>query len=157
MAAAIELRTDFGTDALRRLAKASRDAKQTWRVMALASINHAVGSTEAARIGGGGLQIVRDCVVGFNAESPAGMLDCKAPGQTPRFGPRLRSRLWPRLWPDKLTAFGRVAETGQKPCIDGAVRWRLVDLVAWLYEEVGNRQIGAALRVPDLIFEPDLN
>ena len=39
--------------------------------------------SEAARIGGVTLQIVRDWVVRFNAEGPEGLIDKKAPGQPP--------------------------------------------------------------------------
>jgi hypothetical protein len=59
MAAAIRLRSDYSSDELRRLAKASRDAKQTRRLLALASIHDSGSRTAAARIGGVGLQIVR--------------------------------------------------------------------------------------------------
>ena len=63
MAAAIELRGDFTGDDLRRLARSSRDAKQVRRLLALAVIRDGGTRTEAARIGGVGLQIVRDWVV----------------------------------------------------------------------------------------------
>jgi transposase len=79
----------------------------------------------AARTGGVGLQIVRDWVVRFNAEGPAGLLDRKAPGKAPRLGP------------DQLAALARAVEAGPKPYLDGVVRWRLVDLAAWLREEFG--------------------
>jgi putative transposase len=79
MAAAIELRADYRADDLRRLAKASRDARQTRRLLALAVIYDGGSRTEAARVGGVGLQIVRDWVLRFNAEGPAGLVDRKAP------------------------------------------------------------------------------
>jgi len=60
MAAAIGLRPDYIADDLRQLAKASRDAKQTRRLLALASIYDGASRTTASRIGGVGLQIVRD-------------------------------------------------------------------------------------------------
>lgn len=60
MAAAIGLRADYMADDLRRLAKASRDAKQTRRLLALAAIYGRGSRTDAARIGGVGLQVVRD-------------------------------------------------------------------------------------------------
>ena len=125
MAAAIDLRSDYSADGLRRLAKASRDAKQTRRLLALASIYEGGSRTAAARIGGVGLQIVRDWVVRFNAEGPPGLLDRKAPGQAPR------------LTPEHLAALARAVEDGPKPYLDGVVRWRLVDLAAWLYEAFG--------------------
>jgi transposase len=125
MAAAIGLRSDYSSDELRGLAKASRDAKQTRRLLALASIYDGGSRTAAARTGGVGLQIVRDWVVRFNAEGPAGLLDRKAPGQAPR------------LSPEQLAALAQVVEAGPKPYLDGVVRWRLGDLAAWLREAFG--------------------
>ncbi len=61
----------------------SRDARQTRRLLALASIHDGAARSDAARIGGVGLQIVRDWVVRFNAEGTAGLLDRKPPGKTP--------------------------------------------------------------------------
>jgi Winged helix-turn helix len=39
--------------------------------------------TEAARIGGVGLQTVRDWVLAFNAEGPCNLVNGKAPGNSP--------------------------------------------------------------------------
>jgi transposase len=125
MAAAIRLRPDYSADELRRLARASRDAKQTRRLLALASIYDGGSRTAAARIGGVGLQIVRDWVVRFNAGGPGELLDRKAPGQAPR------------LTAEQLAALARAVEAGPKPYLDGVVRWRLGDLAAWLREEFG--------------------
>ncbi len=125
MAAAIGLRSDYSADALRGLAKASRDAKQTRRLLTLASIYEGGSRTQAARIGGVGLQIVRDWVVRFNADGPAGLVDRKAPGQAPR------------LTAEQLAALAQAVEDGPKPYLHGVVRWRLGDLAAWLREEFG--------------------
>ena len=55
MAAAITLRADFTSDELRRLAKESRDAKQTRRLLSLATIYDGGSRAEAARTGGVGV------------------------------------------------------------------------------------------------------
>ena len=68
MAAAVRLRSDYDGAALRRLARSSRDAKQVRRLLAVAAIYEGESRSEAARIGGVTLQIVRDWVVRFNAE-----------------------------------------------------------------------------------------
>ena len=60
MAAAVGLRNDFGSSDLRVLAKTSRDASQARRLLALAEIYDGGSRTDAARIGGVGLQTVRD-------------------------------------------------------------------------------------------------
>lgn len=125
MAAAIRLRDDYEAATLRRLARASRDAKQTRRLLALASIYDGGSRTEAAKIGGVGLQIVRDWVVRFNEEGPDGLLDRKAPGKSPILNDAQR------------TALVEKVETGPVSYLDGVVRWRLVDLVQWLWEEFG--------------------
>ena len=83
MGTAITLRADFTADDLRTLAKASRDARQTRRLLALAAIYDGGARGDAAKIGGVGLQIVRDWVVRFNAEGPDGLVDRQAPGKTP--------------------------------------------------------------------------
>ena len=69
MAAAIGLRGDYTADELRRQAKASRDAKQTRRLLALAAIYDDGSRTEAARIGGVGLQVG---VIGFFGSTARG-------------------------------------------------------------------------------------
>jgi transposase len=125
MGAAVALRADYGADDLRALAKASRDARQTRRLLALAAIYDGGARSEAARIGGVGLQIVRDWVVRFNAEGPEGLVDRAAPGKAPL------------LTAAQRVALARAVEEGPKPYLDGVVRWRLVDLVQWLWEEFG--------------------
>ncbi len=44
-----------------------------------------------ARIGGVGLQIIRDWVLRFNSEGAAGLVDRKAPGRTPLMTDELRA------------------------------------------------------------------
>jgi len=60
MGAAIGLRADFDGATLRRLARKTKNAKQSRRLLALAEIYDGGSRGDAARIGGGvGLQIVR--------------------------------------------------------------------------------------------------
>jgi hypothetical protein len=61
------LRDDFDGTALRRLARKSKSANQARRLLALAEIYDGGRRTTAARIGGVGLQIVRDWVLRFRA------------------------------------------------------------------------------------------
>lgn len=123
MGTAVVLRQDFDGAALRRLARASREAGQTRRLLALAAIYDGGSRTAAARIGGVGLQIVRDWVVRFNALGPEGLLDGKAPGPRSRLNDAQRR------------ALVEVVERGPIPAIHGVVRWRLIDLVQWLHDE----------------------
>src|SRR4030081_2943863 len=83
MAAAIGVRGDYDAERLREAAKRSEDANQTRRLLALAAIYDGGSRGDAARIGGVGLQTVRDWVLAFNAEGPPGLVDGKAPGHAP--------------------------------------------------------------------------
>ena len=123
MGAAIALREDFDGSGLRRLAKASKDAGQSRRLLALAEIYDGGARSDAARIGGVGLQVIRDWVLRFNAEGPKGLIDRKAPGHPSKLNDRQRR------------ALSRIVESGPIPAIHGVVRWRLKDLVQWIWEE----------------------
>jgi hypothetical protein len=72
---------DFDASRLRGLAKKTKDGPQARRLLALAAIYDGAARTEAAKIGGVGLQIIRDWVLRFNARGPDGLLDGKAPGR----------------------------------------------------------------------------
>jgi transposase len=119
MSAAVPLREDFRADDLRRLARESRDAAQSRRLLALAAIYDGASRTEAARIGAVGLQTVRDWTLAFNEEGPAGLIDRKAPGNPPKLDAAQRQ------------ALAQVIEEGPDLQRDGVVRWRLKDLAAW--------------------------
>ncbi len=123
MGAAISLRTDFDATGLRRLARQSKHAAQARRLLALALIYDGGSRSDAARLGNVTLQIVRDWVLRFNANGPAGLVDGKAPGPRPRLNDAQRS------------ALTKAIERGPTPCLDGVVRWRLCDLAQWLWEE----------------------
>lgn len=138
MAAAIALRTDFTGSALRRLARRAQDAKQARRLLALATIYDGGSRSEAAQIGDVGLQIIRDWVLRFNAAGPDGLIDRKAPGPKPR------------LTRVHRMALAAIIESGPIPAIHGVVRWRLIDLCQWLWEEfqvsVARQTLGRELR-----------
>jgi len=119
----IPLRADFDARSVRVAAKKSKDGPQARRLLALAAIYEGASRTEAARIGGVTLQIVRDWVVKFNAHGPDGLIDRKAPGQKPR------------LNGDHRAALAAIIESGPIPAIHGVVRWRVVDLCQWFWEE----------------------
>jgi len=59
MGAAMALRVDFDGATLRRLARMTKNANQSRRQLALAEIYDGGSRSDAARIGGVGLQIVR--------------------------------------------------------------------------------------------------
>lgn len=63
------------------------------RRMARAAIYDGGARSDAARTGGGGLQIVRDRVLRFNAEGPDGLLNREAPGARSSLAGRRRQAL----------------------------------------------------------------
>ena len=62
------------------MARRTTNANQVRRLLALAEIYDGSRRGDAARIGGVGLQIVRDWVVRFNTRGPDGLMNGKAPG-----------------------------------------------------------------------------
>ena len=80
----IPLRVGFDARMVRAAARWSKDGPQARRLLALAAIYDGASLTEAAKIGGVTLQIVRDWVMKFNAHGPEGLIDCKPPGQCRR-------------------------------------------------------------------------
>ncbi len=80
----VPLRAGFDAEMVRLAAKRSKDGPQARRLLALAAIYEGASRTEAAKIGGVTLQIVRDGVLKFNAHGPDGLIDRKPPGQAPR-------------------------------------------------------------------------
>jgi transposase len=123
MGAAIRLRDDVDGTALRRLARTTKSANQSRRLLALALIYDGGRRSEAAKLGSVTPQIVRDWVVRFNADGPDGLLDGKAPGKRSLLDDAQRRALL------------EIVESGPIPAIHGVVRWRLIDLVQWLHEE----------------------
>ena len=112
----IELRSDYDAARLRSLAKATRNAGQSRRLLALAEIYDGGSRTRAARVGGVGLQTLRDWVVRFNARGPEGLIDGKAPGNSRKLNDPQRQ------------ALVEMVERGPTPALHGVVRWRLKDL-----------------------------
>src|SRR5215203_6441045 len=89
----IELRTDYDAAWLRALAKATRDAGQSRRLLALAEIYDGGSRTKAARVGDVGLQTIWDWVVKFNARGPESLIDGKAPGYASKLNDSQRQAL----------------------------------------------------------------
>ena len=122
---AIALRDDYDAARLRQAARDSDDADQVRRLLALAAIYDGATRAEAAQIGGVTRQIVRDWVLRFNEGGPDGLTNRKAPGKAPLLGAGARE------------ALAAVIQAGPMPGVDDVVRWRLVDLVQWVWETFG--------------------
>ena len=125
MAGSIVLRGDYSGPDLRRLARRCGDADQVRRLLALAVILDGGSRGEAAKVGGVTLQIVRDWVLRFNAEGPDGLVSRKAPGKTPILNDEQRC------------ALAETVVAGPIPASHGVVRWRLIDLAQWIWDEFG--------------------
>ena len=100
MSAAISRREDFDRAELRALAKGSRDPVQVRRLLALAEIYDGGSRSEAARVGGVGLQSIRDWVLRFNAGGPPALIDANNAGR----------KAW--LGTAELQALARAIENG---------------------------------------------
>jgi transposase len=123
MSIPIPLRGDFNGSQLRGFAKRTKDGRQARRLLVLAAIYDGATRSEAAKLGDVGLQIIRDWVLRFNARGPDGLLNGKSPGQPPKLNDAQRQ------------AVARMIESGPIPAVHGVVRWRLIDLAQWIFEE----------------------
>ena len=119
----VPLRTDFDAAALRAIARQTKDGPQARRFLALAAIYGGATRTEAVRIGGVTVQIVRDWVVKFNAHGTEGLINRQQPGQPAKLTDAHRAALVARV------------DEGPIPAVHGVVRWRLIDLIQWVWEE----------------------
>jgi len=119
----VALRSDFDAARVREAARESKHARQVRRLLARAAIYDGATRTQAAAIGSVTLQIVRDWVLKFNARGPEGLIDRKAPGHAPRLDDRHR------------VALVAMIESGPIPAIHGVVRWRIIDLCQWVWDE----------------------
>jgi len=113
MAATIGLRADDTSDDCLRFARNGRDAKQTRRLLALASIYDGRSRSHAANLGSVGPQAVLDRVLRDGADGPARQTDRKALGAEPK------------PTPNQLRALVYVLEQRPITAIQAVVRWRL--------------------------------
>ena len=110
---------------LRALVLSEKAGAVTRRLLALVTIYEGGTWADAARLGGVGLQTLRDWVLAFNAKGPDGLVDGKSTGR-------------PCLLDDEQRrALVAMVEAGPIPAIHGVVRWRLIDLAQWIFDEYG--------------------
>lgn len=116
MAAEIGVRTGPTRDDLRRAARRCGDPDPVRRLLVIALALDGGSRSDAAKIAGVTLQIVRDWVLRFNADGADGLATRKVPGRASILNHEQRARL------------AEIAETGPIPAAHGVVRWRLADL-----------------------------
>src|SRR3954470_23749160 len=138
MATAVTVRADFSADELRRLATASKHAKQSRRLLSLAAVLEGMSRTDAARIGGMDRQALRRWVPRLNAHGPDGLLDSWSKGPEPRLSGEQRAEV------------AELVETGPDRAVHGVVRWRRIDLQRVIRERFGvayhERTVGKLLK-----------
>ena len=125
MAAAVQLRADVSTSELRGLARRSRDAAQSRRLLALAAVAEGRSRAEAAALGGMDRQTLRDWVHRFNAQGAEGLLDRKLGGRPAKLTASQKSEL------------AEIVVAGPDRPGTGLVRWRRVDLKAEIEARFG--------------------
>jgi len=125
MGQAIPVRSDYTADQLRRLARQAKDVAQARRLLAIAAVLDGASRAEAGRIGGMDRQTLRDWVIRFNEQGPAGLINLASPGAPPKLLAEHRGFL------------SRMVEEGPIPAVHGVVRWRACDLIALMQEEFG--------------------
>ena len=111
----MKMRTDYSAQELRRLAKGSKVANQSRRLLSLAAVLDGMSREDAARVGMD-RQSLRDWVHRFNEAGPEGLKDAWWSGPTPRLSPAQKTEL------------AQIVETEPDPAADRIVRWRRVDL-----------------------------
>ena len=125
MGSAVKLRTDYSAAELRRLARGSKDANRSRRLLSLAAVLDGMSREDAAKIGGMDRQTLRDWVHRFNQAGPDGLKDAWWSGPAPRLSPAQKAEL------------AEIVDSGPDLAVDGVVRWRRVDLKRVIAERFG--------------------
>src|SRR6516225_1303922 len=109
MPSAVTLRDDYSGEALRSLARRSKDVNQSRRLLSLAAGRDGMDRGSAARMRGMHRQTLRDWVHRFNASGPDGLIDNWTDGPKPR------------LSEEQLAEFTQIVEAGPDRERDGVV------------------------------------
>lgn len=132
MGSVLAIRDDYSSVELRRLAR--RESGRTGaRLYAIAHALEGKSRAEAARLAGMDRQALRDAVLRFNAEGPAGLRD-RPKGHRPR-----------RLTAAEEAALSAVVLRGPDPEADGVSAWTRLDLCRWLEAQFGKSYHPASL------------
>ena len=126
MGAALTIRDDLTSEALRRHARHEPNRRAALRMLAIANALEGMSRAEAARLAGMERQAaLRDAVVRYNAEGLAGLHDRAKPGRPQRLGEAEQAALAARVF------------TGPDPERDGVAAWTRADLGGWLATRFG--------------------
>ena len=125
MGAALTIRDDLTSEALRRHARHEPNRRAALRTLAIADALEGMSRAEAARLAGMERQALRDAVVRYNAEGLAGLHDRPKPGRPQRLSEAEQAALAARVF------------RGPDPERDGVVAWTRADLGGWLEARFG--------------------
>jgi transposase len=125
MGSALKIRDDRTADELRGLAHLERDGRAAARLYAIAHALEGLSRAEAARLAGMERQALRDAVVRYNAEGPAGVYD-RPKGRPPR-----------RLTAGEEATLAAVILRSPDPARDGVCAWTRADLCRWMVAHFG--------------------
>ena len=121
----IEITRKMEEGELRRLARREKSGRVAARMFAIANILSGMSRFSAAKLAGMDRQTLRDWVHRFNAEGVKGLYNHKPTGRPRTLDETGRKKLAEQV------------EKGPDLAVDGVVRWRRVDLAAWLTKECG--------------------
>lgn len=139
MSAAVKITREADARGMRKLARLSgTNGRYASRLLAIANVVDGMSRSAAARQAGTDLQTLRDWVLRFNEEGIDGLRDRQRPGRRARLSGEVREQMVRRVI------------AGPDPSRDGIVRWRRVDLQAWLASDhqvvLHENSIGRLLR-----------
>jgi transposase len=149
MGAALPIRADLTTEALRRHARGEPNRRAALRLLAIANALEGVSRAEAARLAGMERQALRDAVVRYNAEGIAGCARasrgwprasraCEGIGAAEARGyDRPKPGRPPRLSEAEQAALMARVFRGPDPERDGVSAWTRADLCGWLGTRFG--------------------
>src|SRR3984957_16283636 len=100
MPSAVRLREDYSAEALRGLARRSKDVNQSRRLLSLAAVRDGMDRGSGAKIGGMDRLTLRDWVHRFNGSGLEGLVDNWTEGPEPR------------LSAEQLAQFAQIVEAG---------------------------------------------
>lgn len=125
MGSAVKLRRDYSAEELRRLARVSKDVRQSSRLLSIAAVIDGMSRADASRIGGMERQTLRDWAHRFNSAGLEGLFDQWSPGPLSRLSFKQHAEL------------AVIVIQGPDRAVDGVVRWRRVDLKRVIKERFG--------------------
>ena len=123
MVAAVKLEGGQSGDWFRRQARILKDANQVRRCLSLSAVADGMNRGDAAKVGGMDRQTLRDWVHRFNEFGIEGLKNHTGGGPPRKLTPSQEQSILDLLANDPI------------PQVHGCVRWRIVDLCAYAYDQ----------------------